>query len=120
MRTWIRPLALAAFAFSASVASAQATKKATPPAGAAKPAAQQAAPAKPAAAPAAAAAKAADKIDINTATAAELEAFPGIGKVLAAKIIGGRPYANKTQLVQKKILTQAVYDKIKDKLIAKQ
>lgn len=80
----------------------------------------------PAAAPAAApatkptAAPAAKQIDINSATAAELEAIPGIGKAFSAKIIGGRPYANKAQLVQKKILTQALYDKIKDQIIAKQ
>ncbi len=82
--------------------------------------------AKPAPAPAAApaaeptAAPAAKQIDINSATAAELEAIPGIGKAFSAKIIGGRPYANKAQLVQKKILTQALYDKIKDQIIAKQ
>lgn len=59
-------------------------------------------------------------VDLNRAPAAELEALPGIGKALAAKIIGGRPYANKRQLVQRGILTQAVYDKVKDRLIAKQ
>jgi competence protein ComEA len=111
MRTWIRPLALAAFALSTSVLSAQPKKAPPAAAAAAQPAKKEAAKV---------VAKVADKIDINTATAAELEAFPGIGKVLAGKIIAGRPYANKTQLVQKKILTQAVYDKIKDKLIAKQ
>lgn len=111
MRSFIRPLAVAAFALTASALSAQPAKKAAEkPAAAAK-----AAEAKPAEA-----AKAADKIDINTATAAELEAFPGIGKALSAKIIAGRPYANKAQLVQKKILTQKVYDALKDKLIAKQ
>ncbi len=78
-------------------------------------------PAKPAAKAAAAAPAAAQAtIDINTATVAELEAFPGIGKATSAKIIKGRPYANKAQLVSKKVMTQAVYDKIKDKLIAKQ
>lgn len=59
-------------------------------------------------------------LDINRAASGELEALPGIGKALAAKIIGGRPYANKQQLVQKGILTQAVYDKVKDRIIAKQ
>jgi DNA uptake protein ComE-like DNA-binding protein len=78
------------------------------------------APKAAAAAPAAAPAAAAQTIDINTATAAELEAFPGIGKATSAKIIKGRPYANKAQLVSKKIMSQAAYDKIKDKLIAKQ
>ena len=70
--------------------------------------------------PAAAAAATTGTIDINTASADSLQNFPGIGKALSAKIIAGRPYANKAQLVSKKILTQKVYDKIKDKLIAKQ
>lgn len=59
-------------------------------------------------------------IDINRATAAQLETVPGIGKAYAARIIAGRPYANKAQLVQKGIVTQGLYDKIKDRLIAKQ
>jgi len=105
-------LVLAAVAVTAPTASAQAGKATK---------AAAAAVAKPAAAamPAAAAAAAAP-IDLNRATAAELEAIPGIGKAFSAKIIGGRPYANKAQLVQRKILTQALYDKIKDLVIAKQ
>ena len=59
-------------------------------------------------------------VDINTASSDELDALPGIGKVRGAKIVKGRPYANKTQLVSKGILTQATYDKIADKIIAKQ
>ena len=59
-------------------------------------------------------------VDINTASAEELDALPGIGKVRGAAIIKGRPYANKTQLVSKGILTQAVYDKIASRIIAKQ
>lgn len=59
-------------------------------------------------------------VDINSASAADLDALPGIGKARGAAIIKGRPYANKTQLVSKGILTQAVYDKIADKIIAKQ
>ncbi len=66
------------------------------------------------------AAAAARQIDINSASATDLEAIPGIGKAYAAKIIAGRPYANKLQLVQKKVLSQALYDRIKDQIIAKQ
>jgi len=59
-------------------------------------------------------------IDINTATEAQLKAIQGIGDAYAKKIITGRPYAKKDQLVSKKILPKGVYDKIKDKIIAKQ
>lgn len=63
---------------------------------------------------------AAAALDINSATEAELKTLPGIGDAYAKKIIAGRPYANKTQLVSKNIVPQATYDKIVGQIIAKQ
>lgn len=58
-------------------------------------------------------------VDINTATDAEMKAVPGIGDAYAAKIIAGRPYANKAQLKSRNILPGNVYEQVKEMLIAK-
>ena len=59
-----------------------------------------------------------DKLNINTATADQLKAIPGIGDAYAKRIIDGRPYTAKNQLTSRGILPVAVYDKIKDQIIA--
>lgn len=78
------------------------------------------APAPKPAAPAATPAAKTELLDINTATAAQLEALHGIGKVRAEAIVKGRPYKGKDELVQKKIIPENVYADIKDKIIARQ
>ena len=65
-------------------------------------------------------APAAKLLDINTASKAELEALPAIGKAKSAKIIAGRPWKGKDDLVAKGILSDADYAKVKDMIIAKQ
>ena len=62
----------------------------------------------------------ADLLDITSATTEQLSALPGIGEAYSKKIVAGRPYSGKDDLVSKKIIPQATYDKIKDLLVARQ
>jgi DNA uptake protein ComE-like DNA-binding protein len=113
-RNAIFALCLIASAAFALPCFAQAVQPAPPEKAAPAPAAK---PAKPKPAPKAAPAT---LIDINTASEEELRSLKGVGDVRAAAIITNRPYKGKDELVQKKIIPQAVYDAIKDKIIAKQ
>ena len=68
----------------------------------------------------AASAKKGGLVDINSASPDELDALPGIGPVMAQKIIAGRPYRAKTDLISRKIIPQSTYDKIKGQIVAHQ
>lgn len=109
--------ALRAFALLSALAAAPALAQAPQPAAPTAPAKPMAPSAPVAGAPNAAKAP---LLDLNSASAEELDKLPGIGAARSAAIIKGRPYKGKDELVQKKIIPQSVYDGIKDKVIAKQ
>lgn len=74
----------------------------------------------PAAKPEKPAAAKKEPLDINTASEDELKALPGVGDAYAKKIVDGRPYKRKDELVQKKIVPKPTYDKIQNQIVAKQ
>jgi len=63
---------------------------------------------------------AAPKVDINSAAKEDLMKLPGITEDIAEKIVEGRPYKSKAELLSKKMVTKAQYSKIRNKVIAKQ
>jgi competence protein ComEA len=77
-------------------------------------------PAQPAPVTHATVAPKAGMVDINSATVADLKALPGMTDGDAAKIAQGRPYKDPSELTSKKILSDAEYAKIKDRLAAGQ
>ena len=92
----------------------------TPPAGAMAPAMPAAPKAPDLASPSTAPVPTAGLVDINTATATELKGLSGVSDTDSAKIIQGRPYTDKNQLVSRHVVSEATYDKIKDHIVAKQ
>jgi len=72
-----------------------------------------------AAAPAAVA-KAAELVDLNSAPRPQLVKLPGVGVGIADKIIAGRPYKSKLELLNRKLVTKSAYDKFSALVIAKQ
>jgi DNA uptake protein ComE-like DNA-binding protein len=113
-------LAALTLALSAPVlAQAPATPDTTKPAISTPTPAPGGTPAKPPAGPAASTPQGA-LIDINSASADELDKLPQIGAARAAAIIKGRPYKSKNELLDKKIIPENAYDAVKDRIVARQ
>ncbi|WP_342150736.1 ComEA family DNA-binding protein [Methylorubrum sp. SB2] len=110
----------ATFALLAAPALAQTPSPAAPTAPKPPTAAPASPPMKPEAAKPASPAEKTDLVDINSASAQELSQLKGIGEARSAAIVKGRPYRGKDDLVHKKIIPEAVYADIKDKIIARQ
>jgi DNA uptake protein ComE-like DNA-binding protein len=70
-------------------------------------------------APAATRASRSALLDINTATADQLLALPGMGRGYAQRVIAGRPYTAKNQLLSRGILPEPAYEKIAAQIVAK-
>lgn len=116
------PIGLLALTVAAPVFAqpATTTTNPTPPAGAMAPAMPAAPKAPDSVSHSSAAVPKAGLVDINTATPVELKGLPGVTDADSAKIIQGRPYADKNQLVSRHVVSEATYDKIKDHVVAKQ
>jgi competence protein ComEA len=115
------PIGLLALTVAAPVfaQSATTTTSPTPPAGTMAPAMPVAPKASDPASHTTASVPKAGLVDINTATVAELKALPGVTDADSTKIIQGRPYADKNQLVSRHVVSEATFDKIKDQVVAK-
>ena len=116
------PIGLLALTVAAPVFAqpATTTTNPTPPAGTMAPAMPAAPKAPDPASHSTASVPKAGLVDINTATAVELKGLPGVSDADSTKIIQGRPYADKNQLVSRHVVSEATYDKIKDHVVAKQ
>jgi len=116
------PIGLLALTVAAPVFAQSATTNTNPtaPAGTMAPATPAAPKASDPASHSTAAVPRAGLVDLNTATATELKGLPGLSDTDSTKIIQGRPYTDKNQLVSRHVVSEATYDKIKDHVVAKQ
>ena len=116
------PLGLLALTVAAPVFAQPATSPTNPTSPSATSPSGTMAPATPATprAPGAAVAPQAGMVDLNSATEHELKALPGLSEADATKIIRGRPFTDKSQLVSRRVISEATYDKVKDHVVVKQ